>query len=139
MCDQLLAVRVLYVEDDATNRHVMREMLQACGIGLTCANSGPEALQILATQTFDVVLMDLHMPGMDGAQTLRRMRASDGPGRWVRTVLVTADLGFEGEASSLGFDGFLAKPLSLRPLLSAVLASLQRQARYRPMEYRAVG
>lgn len=76
----LSGFRVLVVEDNAINQQVAQEMLERAGIAVTVAGNGSEALTQLAQQTFDLVLMDLQMPDMDGFQAthaIRRSFASD--------------------------------------------------------------
>ena len=125
MTDDAIKMNVLYVDDDRVNLRVLADMLGACGITTTCAVGGAEALELLAVQAFDVVLMDLHMPGLTGVETLDQLRQSAGLNSQTPVVAVTADIGFEHEQAAMGFDGFLAKPVSMKPLLAAVLGALR--------------
>jgi CheY-like chemotaxis protein len=124
MTDDTIKMNVLYVDDDRVNLRVLADMLGACGITVTCALGGAEALELLAVQAFDVVLMDLHMPGLTGVETLARLRENAGLNQQTPVVAVTADVGFEQDHTAMGFDGFLAKPVSMKPLLAAVLGAL---------------
>lgn len=128
MTGEAIKMNVLYVDDDSVNLRVLEDMLGACGITTTCALGGVEALELLAVQAFDVVLMDLHMPGLTGVETLERLRDSSGLNRETPVVAVTADVGFEYDHFELGFAGFLAKPVSMKPLLAAVLGALQSRS-----------
>jgi len=116
--------RVLVVDDIATNRLVAAQLLFASGAQVIEASSGPEALVRLAQGGVDVVLLDLMMPEMDGAETLRRIREAHG--RQVAVVVMTADVLAIHRDDGLreALDGFLPKPIlpeTLREALAAVL------------------
>ena len=70
-------VRVLVVDDDETFRFVMERRLRGSGHHAECVGSGEAALERLATTVFDVILLDLRMPGLSGVDTLRRMRDAE--------------------------------------------------------------
>jgi CheY-like chemotaxis protein len=127
--DIALKLNVMYVDDDAVNLRVLADMLGACGMTVTCASSGAEALRIVEDQTFDVVLMDLHMPGLNGVETLNELRKNPRFDRSAPVVVVTADPSIEHDFAEMGFAGFLSKPVSMKPLLSAILAVLQPHER----------
>ena len=114
---------VLVVDDIATNRLVASQLLAAAGARAIEASSGPEALDRLAEGGIDAVLLDLMMPGMDGAETLRRIRAAHG--RDVPVVAMTADVLAvrSDDALRQSLDGFLPKPI-LPEALRAVLVSV---------------
>ncbi|MGL4239114.1 ATP-binding protein, partial [Tabrizicola sp.] len=116
---------VLVVDDIATNRLVATQLLLANGVQVVEAASGAEALERLARDDIDLVLLDMMMPGMDGHETLRRIRTL--PGDRVPVVAMTADvLTARREPREVDpFDGFLPKPIlpeTLREVLSSVLA-----------------
>lgn len=73
--EQASRARLLIAEDNETNRLVMREMLHGQGYDLVFAEDGAQALELVATQSFDLVLMDVHMPVMDGPMAVREIRA----------------------------------------------------------------
>lgn len=114
MCDALpqpaRGRSVLVVDDVAMNRRLLATLLAQDGHEAVTAASGPEALALLERRRFDLVLMDLHMPGMDGIAALAIIRARH-PG--LPVLAVTADLSATAEAACglAGFDGVLAKPL----------------------------
>lgn len=115
---------VLVVDDIATNRLVASQLLMASGARVIEAASGPEALERLAQGGVDVVLLDLMMPGMDGAETLRHIRASHG--NRIPVIAMTADVLAvrRDDALRAALDGFLAKPIlpeALREVLGRVL------------------
>ncbi len=117
--------RVLVVDDIATNRLVAAQLLFASGAQVVEASSGPEALARLAKGGVDAVLLDLMMPGMDGHETLRRIRQVHG--RTIPVVAMTADVLAIRSNDDLrqALDGFLPKPIlpeTLRDVLGSVLA-----------------
>ena len=113
---------VLHVDDDPMNLRVVEEILTAFGHVSVKASSGEEALAALARQTFDVVLMDIHMPGMGGIEAVERLRTSDGPSRDTPVIALTADIVSRRpqEYLALGFTDFVAKPILVSGLISAV-------------------
>lgn len=114
---------VLLVEDNEVNRLIARRMLEGDGHTVTEARDGAEALIKAADGRYDTILMDLSMPGMDGAEATRRIRADPGPNRTTRVIALTAHVGDE-VARRLRRDGVdivATKPISrdsLRRLLS---------------------
>jgi CheY-like chemotaxis protein len=113
---------VLHVDDDPMNLRVVEEILRAFNHTAVKTTSGAEALQLLADQAFDVVLMDIHMPGMTGIQTVERLRVAPGPERDVPVIALTADVFTRRpeEYRALGFDDFVAKPILVSGLLDAI-------------------
>lgn len=113
---------VLHVDDDPVNLRVVEEILTAFGHRAVKALSGPEALEQLGRQVFDVVLMDIHMPEMSGIEVLKRLRASPGPGQDTPVIALTADILSREPAEylALGFSGFVPKPVMVQGLLAAV-------------------
>lgn len=115
---------ILVVDDIATNRLVAGQLLAADGARVVEAASGPEALARLAQGGIDAVLLDLMMPGMDGQETLFRIREAHG--RTVPVIAMTADVLAIRRDDILRerLDGFLAKPIlpeTLREVLAKVL------------------
>ena len=97
-------------------------MLERLGHSAVLCDNGPHAVQRLRHEPFDVVLMDLHMPVMDGFDATRAMRALSAPAGAVRIIALSADAfkKSRNNAISAGLDGFLAKPVSIETL-AAVL------------------
>lgn len=120
----LAGVTVLVVDDIATNRLVAAQLLAVSGARAIEAASGPAALARLAAGGVDAVLLDLMMPGMDGTETLQRIR--DQYGRSVAVVAMTADVLaiHRDDGLRAALDGFLPKPIlpeTLRTVLSTAL------------------
>jgi signal transduction histidine kinase/CheY-like chemotaxis protein len=117
---------ILVVDDIATNRLVAGQLLMASGARVVEAASGPEALKRLEQGGVDAVLLDLMMPGMDGAETLQHIRAAYG--NRIPVIAMTADVLAVRRDDQLrvALDGFLPKPIlpeTLREVLARVLAS----------------
>ena len=112
---------VLLVDDNEYNRKVVKGFLETTLIQLDDVESGYEALEMIDIKDYDLVLMDLRMPGMDGLETLNRIR-SDYPDFKAPIVLLTADImnGIEEKMLSMGFSGFLAKPISSTKLIETI-------------------
>lgn len=117
-------LRVLGVDDNPTNRAVLAALLRALGAEATLTESAADAFQQLDRQRYDLVLMDIHMPGMGGEAALSAIRAGRGGQPDVPVVALTADAmtGDRERYLALGFDEHLPKPLSPQAL-AAVLAA----------------
>jgi signal transduction histidine kinase/CheY-like chemotaxis protein len=118
----LAGVRVLVVEDNATNRLVATRMLGALGAEVTTADNGAEGVAAIEAEDFDLVFMDIQMPVMDGVEATRRIRALESPKREVPIVATTANVMPDQLASyrASGIDGVVAKPISPAALLTEV-------------------
>ena len=119
----IVGVRVLVIDDNAMNRELARGMLEALGAEVTESGSGHEALEQLALIPVDVVLLDLRMPIMGGVEVLRRLRAQDGPNRYVPALAFTADAETGNRADLAGFEGVVRKPISVSELAVVVAAA----------------
>ncbi|MEC9347436.1 MAG: response regulator [Pseudomonadota bacterium] len=115
-------MRVLVVDDSAANRKIARVFLEREGNGVTEAGSGQEALDLLAAQEFDVVLMDIAMPDMDGLEATRRLRRMGGTAARTPVVAWTAhDIpGMRLQSMAAGVDGYLTKPIQRTPLVETL-------------------
>jgi PAS domain S-box-containing protein len=125
-------LNVLVVDDHATNQMVLRKMLESIGCRRAWAFSGAEALQILkaAAQSdpYQIVLLDMQMPGMDGEQTLRAIKAD--PRTREASVIVLTSVGQRGDAArleTLGCAGYLVKPIKRDQLFDAIVAVMNRK------------
>jgi CheY-like chemotaxis protein len=116
-------MRILVVDDNETNRVVACLLLERRGHDVLVASCGPSALECMAKETLDVVLMDLSMPGMDGFETVRRFRASETTEPRLPIIALTAHTSVEDRQRSLeaGMNGLIAKPLN-GSTIEAVLA-----------------
>jgi len=116
--------RILVVEDNAVNQRLMQVVITGLGYEWRLAANGNEALAALRERPCDVVLMDLHMPELDGISATRKIRAGEAGEalRNVWIVMLTADTRDEQrrEALAAGVNGFLAKPLNRAALLEAL-------------------
>ncbi|WP_158305831.1 ATP-binding protein [Parvularcula bermudensis] len=115
-------LKVLIVDDIGLNRQVARLLLQSSGCVCSEAENGQEALDMLAGGPIDIVLMDLHMPTMDGFEAVRRIRESSEAWGDVPVIALSADEAArrDGELGEKGFNGFIAKPVSEARLLEAI-------------------
>lgn len=115
--------RVLVVEDQPLNREVAHGMLSALGLAVETATDGQQALDKLAADRFDVVLMDCQMPVMDGFSATAALRAREGAGSHIPVIALTADATSAGREAcrASGMNDYLAKPFT-RAALHAVLA-----------------
>ena len=110
------------VDDNAINQTVARAILEAAGAAVATVGDGHTALARLRIEDFDVVLMDVHMPGMDGVEAVRRIRSGQGGRVDLPVVALTADA-MAGDAERLlaqGFDDAHPKPIQPAGLLATV-------------------
>ena len=116
------ALHVLVAEDHPVNRKVVGLLLQSMGHQVSFAEDGQQALALAEEADFDLVLMDIHMPVMDGLTSARRIRALQGPRARVPIVALTADVMNDAaeQAMGAGMNAFLSKPLQ-KAQLQAVL------------------
>ncbi len=115
--------RVLVADDSAPNRELVKAALAPFGLALELVEGGAEAVEAAALRGFDLILMDLRMPGVDGRQAAGAIRGGGGPNRATPIVAFSADaLADPGPL----FDGVLAKPLSPLDLVRTLAAHLSR-------------
>jgi CheY-like chemotaxis protein len=121
------ALIVLHVDDDPMNLRVVEEILAAFGHRSIQAASGSEALRWLQDHVCDVVLMDIHMPGLSGIETVELLRASPGPERDLPVIALTADVVSRRpeEYRALGFNDFVSKPILVSGLLDAIKRAVE--------------
>ncbi len=115
-------LRLLLVDDHPINRQVASLFLRPFNMRIVEATNGKEALACLEREQFDLVLLDVHMPVMDGTETIRHIRASDQPWRNVPVVALTADAmtGDRERYLGMGMDGYLSKPIAERDLITEI-------------------
>lgn len=116
----LQPVNVLLVEDSQTNQMVATAMLEKTGCRLTIANNGYESLEKVQQADFDIVLMDVSMPGMDGLEATRRIRALGGKYQTLPILAMTAHAFAHDREACLeaGMNDYLSKPLQREQLYS---------------------
>ena len=133
---EALPLSILAVDDNAVNLMVLEQILTAFGHQVSKAASGPEALDRLSVAAFDLVLMDIQMPGMTGIEALTALRGAPGPNQDTPVIAVTADVLTRDRKAyvSLGFNGQVSKPVQI-PALMAELAGLSDE---RTMLVRAI-
>ena len=119
------AIRILLVDDESAIRRALRPPLTELGFLVVEASRGEEALQVLRTGAFDVVLLDINMPGIGGIETLRRIRSS-APRLPVLMLTVRDGEEEKVEALELGADDYVTKPFSTRELIARIRTAVRR-------------
>jgi CheY-like chemotaxis protein len=123
----LRGVRVLLTDDNAINRQVIKLFLAPQGVEIVEATNGKEALDAVSSQPFDIVLLDVHMPVMDGKEAIQRMRAANKPWSVIPVIALTADAmtGDREKYLGLGMTDYIAKPVDQRELVAKMLQALK--------------
>ena len=112
---------ILHVDDHPVNRRVVAEVLSALGHRSVEAACGAEALDQLRLQAFDLVLMDINMPGMSGIEVTRQLRNFRGAGRDTPVIALTSEVERStADYLALGFDDYVAKPFHIQILAQAI-------------------
>ena len=118
---QVRGARVLLVEDHEINQQLALELLASAGITADLACNGADAVAMVTHQTYDVVLMDIQMPDMDGYEAARRIRADPGHGALPIIAMTANALPSDREkAVAAGMNGHLAKPINVRELFATL-------------------
>lgn len=120
--------KVLVVEDNQANQRLMSMLLKNMGHEVVCATTGEEGWKAVQAQAYDLVLLDMYLPGLDGFELCRRIKTSSG-GK-IRVVAVTA-LAMPGDRKKVmesGCDGYFSKPISLSEFRSRVQEMLQEHS-----------
>jgi signal transduction histidine kinase/ActR/RegA family two-component response regulator len=120
-------LRILAADDNETNRMILAALLEPAGVALTFAINGREALSAFAEGAFDIVLMDIQMPEMDGVAATRAIRANERCGR-TPILAVTANVMTHqvDEYRAAGMDGVIAKPIQADHLFAAIETALSQ-------------
>jgi len=116
--------RVLVAEDSPVNRQVAQAMLEYLGAEVECVEDGAQAVAATARAAYDLVLLDIYMPELDGLAAARAIRAREAGGPRLRLVALTANAFAADRQACLaaGMDGFLTKPLTLETLRAVLQA-----------------
>ena len=117
--------RILVVDDDAQIRRVMRAALPARGYEVDDCRSGGEALELLRSTTYNLVLLDMNMPGIGGLETLRRIRVF-APRLPVLILTVRDGEDEKVRALEMGADDYVTKPFGIRELIARIRAAVRR-------------
>lgn len=113
-------VRVLVVDDNAVNRELARAVLEAAGAEVALAGDGEAAVHMAAGAPYDLILLDRRMPGLDGPQTLRRIRSEPGPNDSIPILAFSADVDLESLLGPGGFDDFVGKPVNAAVMIETI-------------------
>jgi len=129
--DSIRGRRVLLVEDNYINRQVASAFLAPLDAQVVEAVSGEDALGMLQDEAVDIVLMDVRMPGIDGLETTRRIRAIDGPAADLPVVALTANASDADRqvCTAAGMDAHASKPLTPKMLYDAMALAMQARPR----------
>lgn len=121
-------MRVLFVDDNAMNREVVKGMLTAAEVPMVEAESAEIGLQLIEADHFDLILMDLRMPGMDGLAAIRAIRARGDAKAALPIIVVTADNApnIRDQALAAGADDLLHKPVQMQALFDAMGFAIDR-------------
>ncbi|MFG6283614.1 response regulator [Sphingomonas sp. S6] len=115
-------MNVLFIEDDRMNRRVVRDMLDVAGVGMVEAENAEAGLAAIEAETFDMLLIDLRMPGMDGITAIGHIRARTDDKANVPIIVITADtaLDLRERCLAAGANEVLFKPVAMDALFEAM-------------------
>ena len=118
---------ILVVEDNEKNRKLVRDVLTFKGYSIVEADNGEDGVRLAGERLPKLILMDIQLPGIDGIEALRRIRANETT-RAIPIIAVTASAMDRDrqQIMAAGFDGYQSKPLNVREFLAAVAAILAR-------------
>ena len=118
---------VLIVEDNEKNMKLVRDILRAKGYETMEAGTAEEGIKLAQERIPDLVLMDIQLPGMNGMEALKVLRANSATAH-IPVVAITASVMQQDRQQIMdtGFDGFIEKPIDLRAFLATVQAALKR-------------
>jgi len=126
---RIRGAKILLVEDSPINQQVARELLENVGLNVVIANNGEEAIAAIRKIKFDLVFMDIRMPGIDGYETTRQIRKLQGAGVIQRSIIIamTAQAA-DGEHDcclEAGMDGYLSKPIEPEKLYAVLIKQIK--------------
>ena len=119
---------ILIVEDNEKNLKLVRDVLQVKGFNTIEAGTAEEGIQLAASRKPDLILMDIQLPGMNGIDALKHLRA-DKATATIPVVAVTASVMQQDRTliTEAGFDGYVGKPINIKEFLDAVNSALKRR------------
>lgn len=122
------SVQILFVEDDAMNRRVVKDMLSVAGADMAEAADAESGLKMIDEGDFNIILMDLRMPGMDGLTAIRHIRSRTDAKSTLPVIVITADTAMDLRETCLtqGADEVLLKPVAMNALFDAIGRMLAR-------------
>lgn len=134
------SAHVLLVEDSPVNQIVLRDMLEQLGQKVTLASDGKQAVELCSERQFDLVLMDVQMPELDGLQATKLIRQSD-HGRTQLIFALTAHASSEDRqlCESAGMNGFLVKPITMELLNGALRTAMEFDSQSSPNRFVSAG
>lgn len=123
----IIGLKILLAEDNHVNQKVATALLSKRGATIEIAENGAVAVDMYRANAFDLILMDMQMPEMDGLEATRKIRALEESGQHIPIIALTANVMREEENAcrAAGMDGFVPKPLDIQKLLNAIRVSLQ--------------
>ncbi len=136
------SMRILVADDQPTNRVVLQRLLEKAGHRILFAEDGEQVLDVLAGETPDLVLLDLHMPGLSGLEVIRQARVMQaGHARKTPIVVLSADATVESmrEADRAGARTYLTKPISVPKLLDTIASVAAAEGEIAPVQAASAG
>ncbi len=117
LCAKQLSV--LVAEDNAVNQRLVTKLLESAGHKVACVANGNEAVRLFTTTPFDLILMDMQMPDMDGLEATQAIRAAESKGSRIPIYALTAHTlpGDRERCFAVGMDGFISKPIAVDEVL----------------------
>src|SRR5919198_2607925 len=128
---------ILVIDDDAMSRRVLAQLLSAAGYNCRVSKNGPEALDMIHARPPSLLLLDFDMPGLNGAEVLRRLRSDDDPAiAQIPAIMLTAHGSEQSEVSCLqaGADDFVTKPVNSSVLRARIETQLRLRSMRRQLE-----
>ncbi len=118
------ALKILLAEDHVVNRHIIEQLLSPLGCDLTMVSDGVQAVAAASTARYDLIMLDMQMPHMDGLAAARAIRDQPGPNRLSPMLAITANAldQHRAEWARLGVEAYITKPLNAELLMATVLA-----------------
>jgi len=121
-------LRVLVAEDNAINRLLLEKVLETVGIAPVFAENGADAVKLAARDAPDLIFMDMAMPGLNGLDATRAIRAADGPQPYIVALTANAFASDRDLCLAAGMDDFLSKPVRRAQLVATLAAAAQARA-----------